>query len=87
MNALTLDNPSLLEQRLYIDGRWVESSVNIAERVINPATGETIATVDCAGADQVDDAIVAAERALVSWRQVPAAERAATARHRNSQFR
>ena len=32
------------EKQMYIDGQWCASSDNNAHEVLNPATGETIAT-------------------------------------------
>jgi len=42
---------------------------------VNPATGETIATVKAAGAEDRERVVAAAARAFESWRLVPAPER------------
>jgi len=44
--------------------------------VVNPATGETIATVPRCGAEDVDDAVSAASAAFESWRHLNPTERA-----------
>src|SRR5437588_447186 len=43
--------------------------------VINPATEETIATLDEAGVDETDAAVAAAKAAFPAWRDVPRAAR------------
>ena len=43
--------------------------------VINPATEETIATLDSAGVDETDSAVAAARRAFPAWRAVSPADR------------
>ena len=43
--------------------------------VINPATEETIATLDSAGVDETDSAVAAAGRAFPAWRAVSPADR------------
>ncbi|MGN6796867.1 MAG: aldehyde dehydrogenase family protein [Gaiellaceae bacterium] len=43
--------------------------------VINPATEETIATLESAGVDETDVAVAAAKRALPAWRAVSPADR------------
>ncbi|MCX8033516.1 MAG: aldehyde dehydrogenase family protein [Thermoleophilia bacterium] len=66
----------LVEQSLYIDGRWVspaEPGQFIA--VIDPSTEEKIAEVACAGKADVDRALQAAQRAFVSFSQTTREER------------
>lgn len=66
----------LVEQSLYIDGRWVspaEPGQFIA--VIDPSTEEKIAEVACAGKADVDKALQAAQRAFVSFSQTTREER------------
>ena len=43
MSNLSLNDPSLLETRGYVNGQWISSASTFA--VTNPATGETIAQV------------------------------------------
>ncbi|MEU6538799.1 aldehyde dehydrogenase family protein [Streptomyces sp. NPDC047000] len=53
-----------------------ESGPQAALRVLNPATGETVATVPAAGTADVDAAVVGAARAQARWAALAPAERA-----------
>jgi len=64
-----------MQTKLLIDGDLVEGQ-GAAETILNPATGETIATVPEASVEQVDRAVLAAERAFESWGRTTPAERA-----------
>ncbi len=55
----------------YIDGEWVESSSERTLPVENPATGEVIGEVPLSTADEVDDAVSAAQEAFEEWRETP----------------
>ena len=59
----------------FIGGEWVDSAGGETMEVINPATGDTIAEVPRATADDVDRAVQAAKKALVEWRETTPAER------------
>jgi 1-pyrroline dehydrogenase len=59
-----------------IGGEWVDSSGGDTMEVLNPATGEVIAEVPNATADDVDRAVQAAKKALVEWRETTPGERA-----------
>lgn len=52
------------EHKLFIDGKWVESSGNERIAVYNPATGAQHATVPAGTAQDIDRAVQAAERAF-----------------------
>ncbi len=65
-----------LDYRMMIDGELVDSDDGGTFPVTNPATGEEIATVPNATLDDLERAIDSADRALVSWRQTTAGERA-----------
>lgn len=60
---------------MWIDHCWIEGSSTLP--VVNPFTGETIATVAAAGAEDVDRAVRAARRAFDDgpWRSMSAQER------------
>jgi 1-pyrroline dehydrogenase len=58
-----------------IGGDWVDSAGGETMEVLNPATGEVIAEVPAATADDVDRAVQAAKKALVEWRETTPAER------------
>ena len=59
---------------LFIDGQFVVGEGR-AEPLLNPATGETIATVGEASSDQIHRAVAAAHRAFDSWSDTTPAER------------
>jgi 1-pyrroline dehydrogenase len=59
-----------------IGGEWVDASSGETMEVLNPATGETIAEVPSASAEDVDRAVQAAKQALPEWLETTPAERA-----------
>jgi 1-pyrroline dehydrogenase len=59
-----------------IAGEWVDSSGGETMEVLNPATGDVIAEVPNATAEDVDRAVQAAKKALVEWRETTPGERA-----------
>ena len=72
-----LSDPTLLVERASVAGAWIGAATGGTIPVVNPATGEAIATVPDLGAGETRDAIAAAERAWPAWRARPAAERSA----------
>ena len=75
-----LRDGSLLRERAYVDGEWVEAVSGETFPVVDPATGEVIASVPRMGSQDVRTAIDAAERAYPAWRNLLAKERAAILR-------
>ncbi len=63
--------------RLFIDNEWVSPIDGGSLETLNPATGETIATVAAAGPKDVDRAVKAARQALETgpWSTMDAADR------------
>jgi 1-pyrroline dehydrogenase len=59
-----------------VGGEWVESASGETMEVLNPATGETIAEVPRANAEDVDRAVQAAKKALPEWLETTPGERA-----------
>src|SRR5258707_551603 len=59
----------------YVNGRWVESSSKELRDVINPASGEVIASVPMSDEAEVLAAIQAAHAAFPAWRRTPAEDR------------
>jgi malonate-semialdehyde dehydrogenase (acetylating)/methylmalonate-semialdehyde dehydrogenase len=59
----------------YINGSWVEPSVDTFLDVIDPGTGELIAKTPVCGNSDLDAAAKAAEKAFPGWRRMPAQER------------
>jgi 1-pyrroline dehydrogenase len=58
-----------------IGGEWVDSAGGETMEVVNPSTGEVIAEVPAATAEDVDRAVQAAKKALVEWRETTPGER------------
>lgn len=59
-----LESPLLQTIGGYIDGKWADADSGKTEAVVNPATGENIASVPMMGRDETVRAIEAAERTL-----------------------
>ncbi len=79
MTAVTPQTPV---KQLFIDNRWVDAAGGRTFEDVNPATGETLAQIAEASADDVDRAVRAARRAFDEgpWRKMKAMERAALLR-------
>jgi betaine-aldehyde dehydrogenase/aminobutyraldehyde dehydrogenase len=60
----------------WIGGEWVDAAGGETMEVLNPATGETIAEVPRASAEDVDRAVQAAKKALPEWLETTPGERA-----------
>ncbi len=60
----------------YVDGAWTAAGAGEAFAVKNPATGELLATVETAGAAEVDRAVKAARAALPGWQALSGHQRA-----------
>ena len=56
------------QQKMFVDGAFVDAASGETMEVLNPATGEVIAEVPSAGAEDVDRAVAAAEKAWETWR-------------------
>ncbi|GME34270.1 Succinate-semialdehyde dehydrogenase [Neofusicoccum parvum] len=68
MPAPTLSDPSLLVQKAFIGGKWVNAQLGKTFEVQDPASGELIGTCpECDGAD-TNFAIEAAATAFPKWR-------------------
>ena len=63
------------EQKLYIDGGYVDAASGKTFEDVNPATGEPLCTVQIADDGDVDRAVVAAARGFETWSKMPGAER------------
>ncbi len=62
--------------KMFIDGKWVDSSAKNTTPVFNPSTGEEIAKVPVGTREDVDKAVQSAQKAFLEWREVPPVERA-----------
>ncbi|AML52175.1 NAD-dependent succinate-semialdehyde dehydrogenase [Falsihalocynthiibacter arcticus] len=76
--TLALNDPSLLEPRAYINGKWIETEKTFA--VLNPATGEEIVRVADVPVEMVRDAIEYAHKAQKEWAKWTGKERAGVMR-------
>lgn len=76
MTRSVTDLVARLGTGIHIDGRWRDAASGATFKVVNPATGEPIATVADGGADDATAAISAAGRTQESWAAVPARDRA-----------
>ena len=73
----SLNDPSLLIERAFIGGEWVEAASGATLPVDNPATGAILGTVPDCGEAETRAAIAATEAAWPAWRARTAADRAA----------
>ncbi len=72
---MTTTDIRLLEN--YVAGHWVAAqAASETLRVVNPATGETLARVPLSGGADLDAAVTAARAALPEWRAVSTIRRA-----------
>ncbi|MBR3400907.1 MAG: aldehyde dehydrogenase family protein [Parasporobacterium sp.] len=64
-----------MEQKLFINGQWVETTSGTIVDDVNPADGTTVARVHLAGADETYAAIEAASGAFPQWKDLLAMDR------------
>ena len=62
--------------QLFIDGRWKKPSSGVYFESINPSTKETLAKIAEANEKDVDEAVIAAKKALPKWVEIGAHQRA-----------
>jgi len=72
---MNISDQALLRTRAYVDGKWIDADSGATQPVINPATGETIIEIAKCGTAETRRAILAADKALASWRKRSAGER------------
>tara|TARA_Y100001951_G_scaffold101807_1_gene107346 strand:- start:39216 stop:40673 length:1458 start_codon:yes stop_codon:yes gene_type:complete len=77
---MRLNDPNLLRDHAYVDGKWVEADDSARFAVCNPADNSVIAEVASVGVSETRRAIEAAERAWPAWRDKTAKERSAILR-------
>lgn len=73
--TLTLADPALFRDALFIDGQWQRPAQCKNLDVVNPATGSVLASVASGRREDAVSAIDAAERALPDWSARTAKER------------
>ena len=72
---LTLKDPTLLKQKCYLNGQWLDADNGAVIDVTNPATAEKLGTIPRMGTEETGRAIAAADAALPAWRSKTAKER------------
>lgn len=78
-----LNDPSLLKSDAYINGEWIPADSGERSNVVNPSTGEIIASVPVMGAAETERAITAASNAMAKWKKSSAIERSKILRRWN----
>ncbi len=73
----TLAGVSAPRPLLLINGRWCEAVGDGATDIVDPATGERLASYVSPSAAQLDEVLAAAATAFPLWRATPAAQRGA----------
>jgi len=61
--------------KFYVNGKWEAAAGSQLHPVMNPATGEVIARVPYATAEQVDRVARAAHEGFLKWRETPVVDR------------
>ncbi len=73
---MNLSNAALFREQCYINGEWCDAIAGTTTEVLNPATQTPIGKIPRMGAQETQNAIAAAEKALPEWRALTAQERA-----------
>jgi acyl-CoA reductase-like NAD-dependent aldehyde dehydrogenase len=60
----------------FVNGKWVESSTEQFQDVVNPATGEVIAKVPISTFEDLNEAVATAKEAYKTWGKTPVPKRA-----------
>jgi succinate-semialdehyde dehydrogenase/glutarate-semialdehyde dehydrogenase len=77
---IQLEDPSLLRTHAYLGGQWVDAAGGATLPVVDPATGQQVATVPAMGEGETQRALGAADAAWPAWRARTAKDRAAVLR-------
>jgi acyl-CoA reductase-like NAD-dependent aldehyde dehydrogenase len=72
-----MNAPAYAAPKLLIAGRWRAGRHAATHAVVDPATGRTLDHLGLASAQDIEQALQAADRGFASWRDVPAQERCA----------
>jgi malonate-semialdehyde dehydrogenase (acetylating) / methylmalonate-semialdehyde dehydrogenase len=75
MSTLVSEAKQVAVTSSLIAGAWVAPQGAGSQPIVNPANGETLATLPYGGAADVDRAAQDAHRAWLSWREVPVVDR------------
>lgn len=74
INALLKDS-SLLKKYAHFSGKWSDDATTEHFDVLDPATGNVIATVPSCGVNEAEQAVVTAHTAQIEWAQLTGKER------------
>ena len=69
MDASTSPTGVYPELKVHIDGEWIGRGNRRTHRVLNPATGQTLAELPLVDADDLDRALSAADESFKLWRK------------------
>jgi len=72
---MTVAAPPITRLANFINGKWSDSHAAEWRDVVNPATGEVLASVPLADAAEVNSAVEAAATAFPEWRRTPPEDR------------
>ena len=72
----SLSQPSLFQQKAFINGEWQSADSGKTFDVVNPYDGSLLAKVADLGAEETNKAIDAAQTAFLSWKKTTAGHRA-----------
>jgi malonate-semialdehyde dehydrogenase (acetylating)/methylmalonate-semialdehyde dehydrogenase len=72
---MSIAAPPITRLTNYINGEWIESTASEWRDVVNPATGEILASVPLADGADVNAAVEAAATAFPEWRRTPPEDR------------
>jgi len=73
--VLSAENTTSIQNRLFINGQFVDARDGGTIDVLNPHNGELITSISAAGTADVDAAVAAATRAFPAWSRMAASER------------
>ncbi|AHG01852.1 methylmalonate-semialdehyde dehydrogenase (plasmid) [Halostagnicola larsenii XH-48] len=59
----------------YVGGEWTTPTTETSQPVVDPATGDELATVEYSTAETVDEAVRTADEVFEEWRQTPVVDR------------
>ena len=77
---MKITNKSLLKNKAYVNGAWIEADDGSTFDVHNPATGEKLATLPDLGVAETSRAIAAADTAWEAWKSKTGKQRAGVLR-------
>jgi len=72
---MTVAAPTITRLGHYVNSEWTESRASEWRDIVNPATGEILAQVPLADANEVNQAVEAASNAFPEWRRTPPEDR------------